>query len=148
MFNPIHFLFVVLFLLFTVQCAPTRPSPSPSPSPSSGGTLCQFKCPQYDLAGFKLGSDSASDSARLYCTYPIAEHSTERYNCKYNKNTGILLSDANSSECPHKADFSCLGTRNAKRAAEKPRDLFKRGSGALPQFVKARSAKPDVAVEL
>jgi len=143
-------LFFTIFLVFAVQC--TRPSRSPSdiegvrlgrsrpsPAPSSGlSTHCNFKCPDKDMAGFSLGSDSAADRGRLHCTYPMSETSGARFRCEYHKHTGELLSDSNDSNCYETAEFSCPGTRNGKRVA-KPDQVFSARSRDLPQIMKARA---------
>jgi len=128
------------FMLFTLIAhaspSPTVPrvrAPHPSPSPSAGGSLCSFKCPVKDLDGFPLGEDRSTGS-RLYCTYPISKTGDSVYSCKYDKYTGVLLS--NPGHCPKVAYFDCPRTTNGKRAA---RDTFGTRSDELPQFVKART---------
>jgi hypothetical protein len=132
-------LFFTIFLVFAVQC--TRPSRSPSdiegvrlgrsrpsPAPNSGlSTHCNFKCPDKDMAGFSLGSDSAADRGRLHCTYPMSETSGARFRCEYHKVSKIfqLCSSSPPLNLTHTHVLLLYSTRENSSAIRTTRIVMK-----------------------
>ena len=106
MFKPFALCFTILTLICAIQCTPTavkrngysplpkrdypsglpkRDYPSGLPKRDALMTrgLCDFLCPQENLAGTGL-SGMSQDSGRLYCRYDVEEVGDDAV-CMYNR---------------------------------------------------------------
>jgi len=121
-----------------------KPSSRPRSEDLEARGICDFGCPQENLAGTGL-SAMYEDAGRLYCKYDV-EGMTGTAFCMYNRNTGDLFSAFSPSNCDQQATFHCPGTKNDQEdfSPSPPQDSR---SINLPQYVKARSMARRAAEE-
>jgi len=121
-----------------------KPSSRPKRDGLEARGICDFGCPQENLAGTGL-SAMYEDTGRLYCKYDVEGMAGAAF-CMYNRNTGDLFSAFSPSNCDQQATFHCPGTKNDQEdlSPSPPQDSR---SMNLPQFVKARSMARRAAEE-